>query len=182
MMDRMRLFGGLAGVVLGFSCIAAAADEWPERPVRIVVPFSAAGAADTVGRFYADALSNALGKQFYVENKVGAGGMIASEEVARAKPDGYTLMVSGIPTHVLGPAMNKNISFDAMRDFSHIAYFGGARNAFVVQPDFGVRSFGDFMARAKGERAGIEYVSAGVGTVGNWVAEYLAAKTGIKLT
>src|SRR4029077_13743684 len=181
MMDRMRLFGGLAGVVLGFSCIAAAADEWPERPVRIVVPFSAGGAADTVGRFYADALSNAFGKQFYVENKVGAGGMIGAEEVARAKPDGYTLGISGLPTHVLGPAMNKNVSFDPMRDFTHIAYFGGAPNAFVVHLDFGVRTFADFMARAKGESGGVEYVSAGVGTVGNWVAEYLAAKTDIKL-
>ena len=126
-------------------------------------------------------MSNAFGKPFYVENKVGAGGMIGTEEVARAKPDGYTLVVSGIPTHVLGPAMNKNVSFDPMRDFTHIAFFGGAPNAFVVHPDFGVRSFADFMARAKGESAGIEYVSAGVGTVGNWVAEYLAAKTGIKL-
>ncbi len=151
------------------------------RLVRIVVPFSAGGAADTFGRFYADALSTAFGKQFYVENKVGAGGLIATEDIARAKPDGYTLMVSGIPTHVLGPAMNKNVSFDPMRDFTHIAFFGGAPNAFVVHPDFGVRTFADFMARAKGESGGIEYVSAGVGTVGNWVAEYLAAKTGIKL-
>ncbi len=171
---------GLA--LLPLFAVTAIADEWPERPVRIVVPFSAGGAADTFGRFYADALGNAFGKQFYVENKVGAGGMIGTEEVARAKPDGYTLVVSGIPTHVLGPAMNKNVSFDPMRDFTHIAFFGGAPNAFVVHPDFGVRSFADFMARAKGESGGIEYVSAGVGTVGNWVAEYLGAKTGIKLT
>jgi tripartite-type tricarboxylate transporter receptor subunit TctC len=181
MMDRRAVVGGWAVAVLAFSCIAAGADEWPERPVRIVVPFSAGGAADTFGRFYADALSTTFGRQFYVENKVGAGGLIATEDVARAKPDGYTLMVSGIPTHVLGPAMNKNTSFDPMRDFTHIAFFGGAPNAFVVHPDFGVRAFADFMVRAKGESAGIEYVSAGVGTVGNWVAEYLAGKTGIKL-
>src|SRR5580704_1490568 len=173
--DRRAVAIGLAGVALALSSGTAAADEWPERPVRIVVPFSAGGAADTFGRFYADALGTAFGKPFYVENKVGAGGLIASEEIAHAKPDGYTLMVSGIPTHVLGPAMNKNVSFDPMRDFTHIAFFGGAPNAFVVRPDFGVRSFADFMARAKGESAGIEYVSAGVGTVGNWVAEYLAA-------
>ena len=100
-------------------------------------------------------LSNAFGKQFYVENKVGAGGMIASEEVARAKPDGYTLMVSGIPTHVLGPAMNKNVSFDPMRYFTHIAFFGGAPNAFVVHR-ISACVFADFMARAKSESAGIE--------------------------
>jgi tripartite-type tricarboxylate transporter receptor subunit TctC len=145
------------------------------------VPFSAGGAADTFGRFAADALSKAFGKQFYVENKVGAGGLIATEDVARAKPDGYTLMVSGIPTHVLGPAMNKTQTFDPMRDFTHIAFFGGAPNAFVVHPSFGVRSFAEFMSRAKSESAGVEYVSAGVGTVGNWVAEYLGDKAGIKL-
>src|SRR6202046_39765 len=111
--------GGWAVAMLALSCPAAGADEWPERPVRIVVPFSAGGAADTFGRFYADALSTAFGRQIYVENKVGAGGLIATEDVARAKPDGYTLMVSGIPTHVLGPAMNKNTSFDPMRDFTH---------------------------------------------------------------
>jgi len=178
---RRVVGGGLAAAVLALSALAAGAQDWPERPVRIVVPFSAGGAADTFGRLYADALSAAFGKQFYVENRVGAGGLIATADVARAKPDGYTLMVSGIPTHVLGPAMNKNVGFDPMRDFTHIAFFGGAPNAFVVHPAFGVRSFGEFMARAKTASAGIDYVSAGVGTVGNWVAEYLAAKTNIRL-
>jgi tripartite-type tricarboxylate transporter receptor subunit TctC len=177
---RRGVIGGLAAAV--FLPGAASAQTWPERPVRIVVPFSAGGAADTFGRFYADALSQAFGKPFYVENRAGAGGLIAAADVARAAPDGYTLMVSGIPTHVLGPAMNKNVGFDPMRDFSHIAFFGGAPNAFVVHPAFGANSFAAFMARAKGDSAGIAYVSAGVGTVGNWVAEYLAAKTGIKLT
>jgi tripartite-type tricarboxylate transporter receptor subunit TctC len=177
--DRRAVVAGLAAATL--LPAAAGAEQWPERPVRIVVPFSAGGAADTLGRFCADALSAAFGKQFYVENKVGAGGLIATADVARAASDGYTLMVSGIPTHVLGPAMNQTTAFDPMRDFTHIAFFGGAPNAFVVHPAFGVRSLAEFMTRAKGESAGIEYVSAGVGTVGNWVAEYLAAKTNIKL-
>src|SRR5580692_2919833 len=181
MINRRVVVGGLAASVLARSACNAAADDWPERPVRIVVPFSAGGAADTFGRFYADALSNAFGKQFFVENKVGAGGMIGTEEVARARPDGYTLVVSGIPTHVLGPAMNKNVSFDPMRDFTHIAFFGGAPNAFVVHPDFGVRSFAEFLARAKVESGGVSYVSAGVGTVGNWVADYLGVEAAIKL-
>ena len=182
MMDRTRrsVVGGLAAALLAPRA-AAADDDWPARPVRVVVPFSAGGAADAFGRFYADALSTAFGKQFYVENKVGAGGLIATEDIARAKPDGYTLMVSGIPTHVLGPAMNKNVSFDPMRDFTHIAFFGGAPNVFVVHPALGVRSFAEFMARVKRESSGIEYVSAGVGAVGNWVADYLAARANIKL-
>jgi tripartite-type tricarboxylate transporter receptor subunit TctC len=182
---RRGVIGGLAVVTLfpgAASAQTSPAQIWPERPVRIVVPFSAGGAADTFGRFYAEALSEAFGKQFYVENRAGAGGLIATADVARAAPDGYTLMVSGIPTHVLGPTMNKNVGFDPMRDFTHIAFFGGAPNAFVVHPAFGAHSLAEFMARAENDSAGVAYVSAGVGTVGNWVAEYLAARTGIKLT
>jgi len=91
-------------------------------------------------------------------------------------------VVSGIASHVIAPAFSRNPPYDGLRDFTHVAYLGGPPVVLVVHPDFGVRSFADFMARAKGDSAGIEYVSAGVGTVGNWVAEYLAAKTGIKLT
>jgi tripartite-type tricarboxylate transporter receptor subunit TctC len=175
---RRDIVGALLGVTVVRPAFAA---DWPSRPVRIVVPFTAGGAADTFGRFCADALSSAFGASFYAENHAGAGGLIAAEEVARAAPDGYTLMVSGIPTHVLGPAMNKNVGFDPMRDFSHVAFFGGAPNAFVVHPAFGVRSFAEFLDKAKKAATGTPYVSAGIGAVGNWVAEYLASKTGIRL-
>jgi tripartite-type tricarboxylate transporter receptor subunit TctC len=158
----------------------AAAAEWPSKPVRIVVPFAAGGAADTLGRLYADALSAAFGRQFYVENRIGGGGLIGAEAVARAEPDGLTLMVSGIPTHVLGPAMNRNVGFDPMRDFTHIAYFGGTPNALVVHPSLGVSAYRDFLALARGAD-GVEYVSAGFGTMGNWIAEYLASKEAVKL-
>ncbi len=86
-----------------------------------------------------------------------------------------------MPTQVIAPAMNKNAGFDPMRDFTHIAYFGGAPNALVVHPALGAKSFAEFMARAKADSGGLEYVSAGLGTVGNLVGEYLAAKAGIKL-
>jgi tripartite-type tricarboxylate transporter receptor subunit TctC len=178
----VRRIMALGAVVLALSLLAARADDWPSRPVRVVVPFAAGGAADTFGRLYADALSAAFGKQFYVENRTGAGGVIAQQEVARTQPDGYTLVISGMPTQVIAPAMNKNAGFDPMRDFTHIAYFGGAPNALVVHPDLGVHSFAEFTARAKQDNGGLEYVSAGVGTVGNLVGEYLAAKAGIKLT
>src|ERR1700689_2953485 len=155
-----RVIGlGIGIALLTRAGVAAHAEDWPARPVRIVVPYAAGGAADMFGRLYADALSTAFGKQFYVENRVGAGGLIATADVARAKPDGYTLRVPGIPTHVLGPAMNSNAGFDPMRDFTHIAYFGGAPNAFVVHPAFGARSFAEFMAHAKDDIAGIAYIS-----------------------
>jgi tripartite-type tricarboxylate transporter receptor subunit TctC len=169
-----------AVVAMMLACAGAHAAEWPPKPVRIVVPFAAGGAADTVGRLYAEALSVAFGKPFYVENRLGGGGLIATEAVARAEPDGLTLMVSGIPTHVLGPAMSSSVGFDPMRDFTHIAYFGGTPNALIAHPALGVRTYRDFLAQARGSN-GIEYVSAGFGTMGNWIAEYLATKERIKL-
>jgi tripartite-type tricarboxylate transporter receptor subunit TctC len=175
---------GVGALALPFA--GADAADWPARPVHIIVPFAAGGAADTQGRLYADALSAAFGKQFVIENRTGGGGLIAAEAVARAAPDGYTLMVSGIPIQVLGPAMNHNAGYDPMRDFTHIAYFGGTPNVLVTHPALGVKSYRDFLALARGRPDGIgdgiDYVSAGVGTMGNWVAEYLAAAESIKLT
>ena len=172
------VFAALAAAAL--AAFGARAAEWPSKPVRVVVAFAAGGAADAFGRLYVDALSAAFGKQFYVENRVGGGGLVGTEAVARAEPDGLTLMVSGIPTHVLGPAMNKNVGFDPMRDFTHIAYFGGTPNVLVVHPSLNVGSYADFLALARGSD-GLEYVSAGFGTMGNWIAEFLAAKEKIKL-
>ena len=173
---RVVLFCLAAAVPLS----AALGAEWPSKPVRLIVPFAAGGAADTIGRLYAEALGTAFGKPFYVENRVGGGGLVGTEAVARAEPDGLTLMVSGIPTHVLGPAMNKNVGFDPMRDFTHIAYFGGTPNVLLAHPSLGVTTYADFLALAR-EAKGLEYVSAGFGTMGNWIAEFLAAKEKIKL-
>jgi tripartite-type tricarboxylate transporter receptor subunit TctC len=169
--------GGLLIVLAGGTALAA---DWPPKSVRIVAPFAAGGSSDTLGRLYADALTAAYGKQFYVENRVGGGGLVGTEAVARAEPDGLTLMVSGIPTHVLGPAMKSNVGFDPVRDFTHIGYFGGTPNVLVVHPSVGVRTYRDFLALARSAE-GIQYVSAGFGTMGNWAADFLAARERIKL-
>jgi tripartite-type tricarboxylate transporter receptor subunit TctC len=176
----LRMLALVAGVLLLLD--AAGAAEWPAKPVRVFVPFAAGGAADTAGRLYSDVLGAAFGKQFIVENRTGGGGVIAAEAVARMEPDGYSLLVSGIPIQVLGPAMNKNVGYHPMRDFTHIAYFGGTPNVLVVHPSLGVKTYAEFLARARGAAGGTEYVSAGFGTMGNWVAEYLATAERIKLT
>jgi tripartite-type tricarboxylate transporter receptor subunit TctC len=177
----MRRLCGLVAILLLVPCAALAA-EWPAKPVRVIVPFAAGGAADTAGRLYSDALGVVFGKQFIVENRTGGGGLIGAEAVARADADGYTLLVSGVPIQVLAPAMNKYVGYDPMRDFAHIAYFGGTPNVLVVHPSLGVKSYQDFLARARGAAGGTEYVSAGFGTMGNWVAEYLGTAERIKLT
>lgn len=158
------------------------AAEWPTKPVRIIVPYAAGGATDLLGRIFADHLTTVFGQQFYVENRAGGGGLPGSEAVARAEPDGYTLMVAGLPSHVLAPAMNKSTLFDPVKGFTHIAYLGGPPGNFVVHSSFGVKSFAEFLARAKSEPTGIQYVSPGTGTAGNVLAEYFADKEKIKLT
>ena len=103
--------------------------EWPDKPVKVIVPYSAGGANDLLGRVFAEQLSKTFGQQFFVENRTGGGGLIGTTEVARSTPDGYTLEISGMPSHVLAPAMNQNASFDPIKDFTHIAYLGGPPNA-----------------------------------------------------
>jgi tripartite-type tricarboxylate transporter receptor subunit TctC len=143
----------------------------------VIVPVAPGGAADTVGRTLASGLSATLNQQFLIENRSGGGSIPGIESVARAEPDGHTLMVSGFSTQVVALPMNK--SFDPIKDFSHIAYFGGVPVVLVVHPSLKVKNFGEFLALAKKES--IEYVSPVFGSAGHLVAESLASKTGITL-
>ncbi len=175
-----------AGVVSALSLLsllsmAAHAADWPAKPVRVVVAYSAGGANDLLGRVFADQLRKTFGQQFIVENRTGGGGLIGTESVARAAPDGYTLQIAGMPSHVLAPAMNKNASIDPIRDFTHIAYLGGPPNVFVVHPSSGVNSFKELLALMKSQTGGMQYGSPSIGSVGNMVAEYVAEKEKVKL-
>src|SRR5262245_61022470 len=167
----------LAGAAV--SAPVAAAD-WPSRPVRIVAPATPGGAADTFARTLADHLPELLGGRYFVENRPGAGGLIAAQLTAAAEADGHTLMTSSVAYHAIAPAMSANPGFHPMRDFTHIAYIGGPPNVFVVNPGLGVRSLNDLVALAK--RSGpIGYVSPGVGTMGHLTAEWLAELADIRL-
>jgi tripartite-type tricarboxylate transporter receptor subunit TctC len=169
-----------AGLLLLLPAGAAAAD-WPTKPVRIVVPFAAGGSADVVSRLVADALSSAFGQQFVIDNRAGGGGVVADRFVAHAEPDGYTLIQAGMSSHVIAPAMVKDPGFDPVRDFTHIAFIGGAPSVLMAHPSLGVHSLKELIALARSHNEGIEYVSAGIGTVGNIVAEYVAQRDHIKL-
>jgi tripartite-type tricarboxylate transporter receptor subunit TctC len=177
----IKLLALLAGALAALASLPAGAADWPSRPVRVVVPYAAGGQSDVVARVFAESLSQAFGQQFFIENQTGAGGAIASKNVARAEPDGHTLMITGWGTHVLAPALNKNAGFDPLGEFSHIAYIGGSPNVFVVHPSTGVKTFQEFMTWVKTAKDGVEYVSPGLGSGGNSVAEYFASKAGVKL-
>ncbi len=183
MMKRPAALAALIALMLaGGAQERAAAADWPTKPVRIVVAYAAGGANDLLARVFAEQLSQAFGQQFFVENRTGGGGLIGTEAVARSEPDGYTLMASGMPSHVLAPVMNsKNANFDPVRDFTHIAYLGGPPNVFVVHASSPVKSFRELLALMRSQPSGVEYVSPSIGSVGNMVAEYVAAKEKIKL-
>jgi tripartite-type tricarboxylate transporter receptor subunit TctC len=175
-----RLLLSIAAVVALATPLLAQAN-WPTRPVKLVVPFAAGGSADTLGRSFGEQLTHALGQQVVIENQGAAGGLVGSAAVSRAEPDGYTFVVSGIASHVIAPSTNANAGFDPMKDFTHVAYFGGPPIVIVAHPSLGVKSLKDLLELAKKSKDPLGYVSPGAGTLGNLVAEFWADKEKIKL-
>jgi len=164
------------------SCGAAWPQTWPSKPVRVVVPFAPGGTADTLGRLVASKLGETLKENFVIENRGGAGGVVGSELVAKAAPDGYTLVVSGVASHCIAPAMSKNFPFDPLRDFTHIALFGGPPGVLVINPSLPAKDLKQFIAYAKAENGKLAYGSPGNGTQGHLIAEQLKQVAGIEMT
>ena len=172
----------VAAVLLcGLGAAGVNAQAWPSKPVRIVVPFAPGGTADTLGRLVAQKLTESLKENFIIENRGGAGGVIGSELVAKAEPDGYTLVVSGVASHCIAPALRK-ISFDPVHDFTHIALFGGPPGVLVVNPSLPAQDLKQFIAYAKKEAGKLAYGSPGNGTQGHLIAEQLKQVAGIQMT
>ncbi|MEA3025910.1 MAG: hypothetical protein QOF91_1195 [Alphaproteobacteria bacterium] len=155
--------------------------DWPDKPIHIVVTFAPGGAADIWARIIAEHLSKALNQSVVVENRGGGGGIVAATQVARADPDGTTILMGGLAPQILAPAIAGNAGFDALRDFSHIAYIGGPPITFVVPPSSELRSVDDLIAAAKADKLS-GYASSGVGTLGHLVVEYVAKRHDLKLT
>jgi tripartite-type tricarboxylate transporter receptor subunit TctC len=175
----------LRAVVLGAAaslCSGAGAQGWPGKPVRVVVPFAPGGTADTLGRLVASKLGDTFKENFVVENRGGAGGVVGSEVVAKAAPDGYTLVVSGVASHCIAPAMSKSFPFDPLRDFTHIALFGGPPGVLVINPSLPAKNLNEFIAYAKAENGKLAYGSPGNGTQGHLIAEQLKQVAGIEMT
>lgn len=161
---------------------AAAAQVWPSKPVRLIVPFAPGGSADTLGRLVAQKLSESFKQTFVVENRGGAGGVIGSELAAKAPADGYTLLVSGVASHCIAPALSKEFPFDPLRDFTHIALFGGPPGVLVVHPGVAAKDLREFVALLKAQPGRISYGSPGNGTQGHLLGEQLKQVAGIEMT
>ena len=151
--------------------VTAWAQAWPAKPVRIIAPFAPGGSADTLGRLVAQKLTEVFKENFVVENRPGAGGVIGSDYVAKAAPDGYTLVVSGVASHAVAPALPRGTPYDPIKDFTHIALFGGPPAVLVVNPNVPAKDLGEFVALLKKEPGKYSYGSPGNGTHGQLVAE-----------
>ena len=156
---------------------AQAQDTWPSRPIKLVVGFAPGGSSDMVARLIATPLGERLGQPVVVENRAGAGGNIAADAVAKAAPDGHTLVL--LPSgHSSNAAMKKNLPFDAVNDFAWVSTITTYPLTLSVRPDSPITSFKDFMARVKNEPNRYTYTSVGVGTAMHLFGEWLMAESG----
>jgi tripartite-type tricarboxylate transporter receptor subunit TctC len=168
----------LPAVVLAVFSLGALAQPFPSRPVRIIVPFTPGSATDTMARPVADKLSSALGQQFLVENRPGAGGTIGIAALAKSAPDGYTLAVVSTG-HVVNPVLYSNLPYDTLKDFSGVAPLAGQPSVLVVAPALGVRSVKELVAMAKQKPGQLNYATAGTGSAAHISAEKFRMAAGI---
>jgi len=161
--------------------VPATAQDYPNRPITLVVPFPPGGSTTIVARIVADKMSEALGQSIVVDNRAGAGGTIGSRAVARTAPDGYTILLGYTGTLAIGPTLYPNAGYDPRKDFTPIGRIGTAPNTLVVHPSVPVQSASELIAYAKANVGKVFYGSAGIGTVSHVCGEYFASAAGVKI-
>jgi tripartite-type tricarboxylate transporter receptor subunit TctC len=181
---RVNLQGLRQFVVGAIACTVAAlaaAQDYPNRPIRLVVPFPAGGPTDIVARPLAQFLGEALKQQVIVDNRGGAGGSIGADHVAKSPPDGYTLLMATVGTHAINATLYKKLPYDPVKDFTPIAQVAAAPVALVAHPSAGVDSIGELIAKAKADPGALSFGTAGNGTPGHLTGEMFKTAAGIDL-
>ena len=175
---RQALTGGasIAATTALWPLAGGAQEVWPARTIKIIAPVAPGGGVDLVARTMGERLGEVLGQAFVIENQSGGGGLIASQAVTRAAPDGYTLMLGYVGTHGTNPAVRK-LPYDAVKGFTAIGMVGGTPNVLVVSPETPVKSVKELIAYAKANPAGLSYGSAGAGTLTHLVMEQFKEAT-----
>jgi tripartite-type tricarboxylate transporter receptor subunit TctC len=156
----------------------ASAQQWPARPVQVVVPYAAGGPVDLSARILAPKLQQALGQPVVVENRVGAGGNIAADHVAKSAPDGYTLVVGAIATHAINPALYPKLPYDPVRDFRHVALLIQVPNVLILNNDVPARSVKDLVELLKKHPGKFDFASGSTGSTGHLAGELFKQLTG----
>jgi tripartite-type tricarboxylate transporter receptor subunit TctC len=176
---RKFLTAAAAGLAVPALARSALAQAWPSRPIKAVIPFTAGSTVDIVGRIVLDPLSQQLGQSIVVENRGGAGGTIGSATVAKADPDGYTILINA-SAHSAAPAAYPNAPYDTAKDFSAVVSFGSVPNVMVISPAKGIKTVQELAAAAKSGT--MTYASAGIGSATHWAAERFRLSAGFKAT
>jgi len=178
----MPKHAALVGIALGL-CVAAPghAQTYPAKPVRVIAPFPAGGGTDLFARSLAQKLSGMWGQQVVVDNRAGAGGMIGSEMVARAAPDGYTLLITSSSTISISPQLMRAPPYDPLRDFAPVALIATAPNVLVVHPSVPAKSVKELIALAKARPGAINFGSNGSGTLSHLTVELFKLQAGIDM-
>ena len=170
----------VSGLLSGAAFSVFAADSYPQRPIRLIIPYPPGGAGDIVGRMLAGSLSTAFGQQMVNDNRGGGGQVIASQIAAGAPPDGYTLFLASA-THSINPALRNNLPYDTLKDFVPITLVAESPLVFVSHPSLKVGSIRELIAAAKSQPGRINYASSGPGSGGHMSVELLQSLTGINV-
>ncbi len=179
-MTLTRRHAALA-VAAALCTTAFAQDKYPSKPITLIVPQAAGGANDAIARVVAQRLSEQMGQSVVVDNRPGAGGTLATAALARAKRDGYTLLLTADSAHVVGPALYKNPGFDAVKDFEPVAPVATAGYVLVANPSFPANNVAELIAQAKAQPDHYAIASAGNGTLNHLIGEMLQKQAGIQL-
>ncbi len=163
------------------SAPAAAADAWPSKPIELIVPFGAGGTTDVLGRLVAEGLGKRLGQTVIVQNRPGAGANIGAAEVARAKPDGYTLLMGTPGPLAINPHIYPNLSFDPAKDFTAVSYVADVPNVILANPATGFKNMGDLLEAARKRPGELDWGSPGVGSTGHIQLELLKQLSGVDI-
>lgn len=176
---RRQLLAAAAGL-LTTAALPALAQAFPTRPLKLVVPFAAGGSTDAIARLLAEKMAAGLGQPVVVENRPGAAGAIATEQITRAAPDGYTLLLSTTSTHALLPLTNTHLSFDPATALAPVGMVASAPNVLVTSPGLPVRTVQDLIALARGRAVGLSFASSGNGSITHLVGESFKSSAGIQ--
>lgn len=172
----------LFAAVVAFTSLQAGAQIWPNRPIKMIIPFPPGGVSDVLGRFWAAKLSTAFGEPVLVENKPGAGTTIAADFVAKSAPDGYTLYFTDVTSHAINATLYKKLPYDSVKDFTTVSLVAASPLLFVVSASVPANSMKEFIALAKAKGGQMNYASSGNGTILHLSGESLKSMAGINLT
>jgi tripartite-type tricarboxylate transporter receptor subunit TctC len=177
----------LSAIALALALAAGAAwpqtsdATWPDRPIRLVVPFPAGSSTDIVARIVAQKLSPRLGQQIVIENRAGASGNIGADAIAKAAPDAYTIGITTASTQAVAPSLGVSLPYDPIKDFAPVAMLGGQPYVLVIYPGIPAKNFAELVALAKAKPGSLNYGSAGVASLAHLATALLASMAGIDL-